>query len=159
VLSAFDPGALMSQSYALPRGPRVRLRLAGRGDAAAIAALLVRCGVSPEQLEPGRLVRFDPRRRAVICALALIDSRETLVGLGAIELDGNPDTQADVLVVDERVTEGLEDLLVAALTGRAGALARAPPPASASGRFRTRPRRGCSRSSTQWPRCSRSGPS
>ena len=61
----------------------------------------------------------------MICALALIDSRETLVGLGAIELDGNPDTQADVLVVDERVTEGLEDLLVATLAGRAGALARA----------------------------------
>ncbi len=115
----------MSRSYALPRGPRVRLRLTGRGDAAAIAALLERCGFGPEQRETGPLVRFDPRRRAVICALALIDSRETLVGLGAIELDGNPDTQADVLVVDERVTEGLEDLLVAALAGRAGALARA----------------------------------
>jgi len=115
----------MSQTYALARGPRVRLRLAGRGDAAAIIALLVRCDLSPEQLELSRLVRFDPRRRAVLCALALIDSRETLVGLGAIDLDGNPATEPDVLVVDERITEGLQDLLVAALAGRAAALARA----------------------------------
>ena len=124
MLSAFDPGALMSRSYGLPRGPRVRLRLAGRGDAAALAALLVRCGISPEQLALSRLVRFDPRRRVVLCALALIDSRETLVGLGAIDLDGTHGTQPDVLVVDERIAGGLEDLLVAALAGRAGALAR-----------------------------------
>jgi hypothetical protein len=129
VVSSFDPGALLSQTYTLPRGPRVRLRLAQRRDEPAIRALLAQRGREPEDFETMRLVRFDPRERAVICATALIGAAETVVGLGAIEIDPEaavgPDHEPDLLVVDKRITDGLDDLLRAALRGRAVALARA----------------------------------
>ncbi len=114
----------MSRWYALPRGPRVRLRLARSSDRPAIAALLRRLGLAPDELELGRLVRSDPRRRLVICATALIGSAETVVGIGAIEL-GRTAAEPDILFVDEHLTEGLAELLIAALTGRARTLARA----------------------------------
>jgi hypothetical protein len=124
VVASFDPGALLSRSYELPRGPRVRLRMARTRDEASIRALLAQHGLAPSDLELGRLVRFDPRNRVVICATALIGSRETVVGLGAIDLDDDRLRDPDTLVVDERLTDGLGDLLVAALTGRANAIAR-----------------------------------
>jgi hypothetical protein len=124
VVASFDPGALLSRSYELPRGPRVRLRMARTRDEASIRALLAQHGLEPSDLELGRLVRFDPRNRIVICATALIGSRETVVGLGAIDLDDDRLRDPDTLVVDERLTDGLGDLLVAALTGRANAIAR-----------------------------------
>jgi hypothetical protein len=123
--SGFDPGALLGNSYALPRGPRVRLRLTQLRDAPAIRALLERGGLDPEDLEVARLVRFDPRTRVVICAMALIGSSDTLVGVGAIGLDVNPQAEPDTLVVDAQLTDGLDQLLRRALVGRAGAIARA----------------------------------
>jgi hypothetical protein len=127
--SAFDPGALLSHVYQLPRGPRVRLRLVQRRDEAGIRALLAQHGDELEDLEVRRLVHFDPRRRVVICATALVGASETLVGLGAIELPDESSADAkpepEVLVVDEHLTDGLDELLTAALTGRAMALARA----------------------------------
>jgi hypothetical protein len=122
MVSAFDPGALLSHVYALPRGPRVRLRLVQRLDEPEIRALLGQLGTEPEDLEVGRLVRFDPRRRVVICATALIDGTEKLVGIGSIEVG---QCEPDKLVVDQVLTDGLDELLVAALNGRARALARA----------------------------------
>jgi hypothetical protein len=122
MLSSFDPGALLSQSYELPRGPRVRLRVARPRDAAAITALLAQHGTDPDDLELSRLLHPHPRRRLVICATALIGSKETVVGLGAIDLD--PGAEPDTLVVDDRLTDGLGDLLLAALAGRAAAIAR-----------------------------------
>jgi hypothetical protein len=70
----------------------------------------------------GRLVRYDPSQRAVICATAPLGGTELIVGVGAIDLrgDGEPET----LVVDEALTEGLVDLLASALVGRARAHAR-----------------------------------
>ena len=61
--------------------------------------------------------------RAVICATALIAASETLVGIGAIELDSDP-PRPDTLVVDEALTDGLDELLTRALLGRANVLAR-----------------------------------
>jgi hypothetical protein len=124
VEQSFDPGALLARSYPLPRGPRVRLRLAQLRDAPAIRALLERHGVDPEDLQIARLVRFDPRTRVVISATALIGSSETMVGIGAIELDANPLAEPDTLVVDEQLTEGLDELVKRALVGRAAAIAR-----------------------------------
>jgi hypothetical protein len=117
-----DSGALLSRSYALPYGPRVRLRLARRSDLPAIRVLLDQRGVPASELSLDRLVRYDPRRRAVMCASALVGGAETIVGVGAIDLlhAAEPDT----IVVDERLTGGLGELLAAVLVQRAEAHAR-----------------------------------
>lgn len=122
---SFDPGALLARSYGLLRGPRVCLRLARIRDLAGLEELFAAHGLTPDKLELGRLVRFDPRTQLVICATALIGAAETVVGVGAIDLDGGPDAAPDLVLVDERITEGLEQLLAQALLGRARALARA----------------------------------
>lgn len=119
-----DPGALLARSYPLPRGPRVRLRLARAHDAPAIRALMGRVGHQPDELEIARLVRFDPRTRVVICATALLGSTDTVVGFGSIGLDANPHSEPEALLVDEQLTDGLDKLLTRALRGRVTALAR-----------------------------------
>src|SRR5436190_19974542 len=113
-----DPGALLARTYELPSRQRVRLRLARRSDLSGLRALLAQRGIEPSALELERLVRYDPRRRLVLCATAPIDGTEAVVGVGAIEL-GSPRPEPDTIVVDERVTEGLPELLKAALVGRA----------------------------------------
>ena len=121
MIEAFDPGALLSRTYMLPRGPRVRLRLARPSDAPAIRALAAEHGIEPGSLALERLIRFDPRR-VVICATALIGAGEVLVGFGAIELQ--PGSQPEPVLADERVADGLGGLLTAALSGRAEAMMR-----------------------------------
>jgi hypothetical protein len=125
VTSSFDPGALLARSYALPRGPRVCLRLARVRDLRNLSRLLRRQRLNPDELELARLVHFDPRERLVICATALIGSAETVVGVGVIELTGDPATVPSLVVVDDVITYGLAELLSDALIGRARALARA----------------------------------
>ena len=117
-----DPGALLSRSYELPSGPRVRLRLARRTDLPGIGALLAQRGVAATDLELERLVRFDPRRRIVICAMAPIRGAETVVGVGAIDLESA--AEPETIVVDERLTDGLGTLLADALVQRARIHAR-----------------------------------
>ena len=65
----------MPMHHHLPSGATVRLRLPVRADTNRLRAL-----VGEEEAE--RLLRFDPRRRAVLCALDF----EEVVGVGAIEL-------------------------------------------------------------------------
>jgi hypothetical protein len=120
VESRFDQNALLDRSHALARGPRVRLRLAQARDAPAIRALLQRPGSDSGTVDIAPLVRFDPRRRVVICATALIGSAETIVGVGAIDLDA---AEPDVVVVDEALTDGLGELLKRALGARAAEFA------------------------------------
>ncbi len=104
----------LTRTYPLPAGPRVRLRLARPADGAAVLALLAGRGVVADDLEVSRLLRFDPLRRVVLCAFAPVDGAETLVGIGAIDLaDG---AEPDTLVVDERLTDGLGELLGAVLS-------------------------------------------
>ena len=119
VLDQLDPGALLSRTYQLPAGPRVRLRLARRSDLPALRALLEQRGVEASALALERLVRYDPRHRLVLCATAPLSGTEAIVGVGAIELDGRT-LEPDTVVVDDRLTDGLADLLAAALVGRAG---------------------------------------
>jgi hypothetical protein len=119
VLDQLDPGALLSRTYQLPAGPRERLRLARRSDRAGLARLLEQRGIEPSTLQLERLVRYDPRRRLVICATTPLDGTEAIVGVGAIELDSS-ELEPDTIVVDDRLTDGLADLLAAALVGRAG---------------------------------------
>jgi hypothetical protein len=119
---AFDPGALMARYYTLPQGLRVCLRLPRASDRTGVAALCERHGLSADELELSRLLRFAPRQRLVICATALLGSAETVLGVGAIELTEDADPW--LLVVDERA-EGVGRLLAEALLGRAEALLRA----------------------------------
>ncbi|MDQ6803922.1 MAG: hypothetical protein M3065_02900 [Actinomycetota bacterium] len=120
-MPAFDPGALLFRTYALPRGPRVRLRLARPSDGPAIRALAAEHGIEGDSLPLERLLRFD-RRRLVICAMALIGVEEVFAGFGVIELE--PDAEPGPVLVDEDLSDGLADLLAAALSGRAGAITR-----------------------------------
>jgi hypothetical protein len=108
----------VGRSYQLPRGPRVRLRMVGPRDAGAIRSLLTRQGLDLDELELARLVRFDPRCRAVICASALIGPTETIVGIGAIDLDAQT---PDLVLVDDDAGEDLRQLVVGALVSRAQA--------------------------------------
>jgi hypothetical protein len=124
VTQSFDPGALLSQSYPLPRGPRVRLRLPARRDERAIAALLERNGVRDHELAAARLARADPRRRIVICAMGLVGLSETLLGVGEITLGDEEVGEPTIIAVDDELTEGLEPLLARALIGRATAIRR-----------------------------------
>ena len=71
------------------------------------------------------LVQFDPRRRCVICATALIDSAETLVGVGSIALDDEGDSAPDVVLVDEQHAGAISQLLAEALRIRAAHAAEA----------------------------------
>jgi len=127
VFSAFDPGALLARYYVLPRGPRVCLRLARIRDLPGIQEFFAGHGLAPDELELARLVRADPRRQIVICATALVNGAETIVGVGAIDLERMPDREPEpmLLLVDDRLTDGLEELLADALMGRAQALSRA----------------------------------
>ncbi|MDQ4040400.1 MAG: hypothetical protein M3141_01465 [Actinomycetota bacterium] len=120
MVEPLDPGALLARTYELPAGPRVRLRYARRSDAPALRDLLDRRGIEAGDVALERLVRYDPTRRAVICATAPVGGTEAIVGVGAIDL-GRPDAEPETLVVDERLTQGLGELLAAALLGRARA--------------------------------------
>jgi hypothetical protein len=122
VTEPVDTGALLARSYALPYGPRVRLRLARRSDLPAIRALLGRRGVPASELSLDRLVRYDPQRRVVMCASALVGGTETIVGIGAIDLAS--EAEPDTLVVDDGLTDGLAELLGTALVRRAQTHAR-----------------------------------
>jgi hypothetical protein len=103
-----------ARTHPLPGGPAVRLRLARRGDAPAVRELL---GAS--EVEVARLLSFDPARRAVICACAPVDGRETVVGVGAIDLRAG--AEVDTLAAG---TEGLPELLGEVLRRRAEGHAR-----------------------------------
>jgi hypothetical protein len=124
---SFVPGPLLGQTFPLTDTVRVRLRLAHFNDRRAIAGLLARHGqdlLAREGGEPvesrwvaDRLVQFDPRRRYVLCACALIDSSERLVGVGAIDLEGEDTGEPDLIVVDSELGESPDPLLTEALTG------------------------------------------
>jgi hypothetical protein len=115
-----DP--LLVNYHPLPRGPRVRLRLAQSRDLAGIRELLARTGVEPfEELELARMVRSDPRRRVVVCATALLGSTELVIGVGALDVDA---ADPELLIVDRELTDGLDELLREALLQRARTIAK-----------------------------------
>ena len=108
---------VFTRTFALPAGPRVRLRLAVSSDREPVRRLLAERGIDATELELRRLLQFDPARRRVACAFAPVDGRETLVGVAAIDLE--PEASVDTLVVDERLTDGLGELMVGVLGERA----------------------------------------
>jgi hypothetical protein len=122
-MSSFDPGALMARYYLLPEGLRVCLRLARQRDEAGVARLFWLCGREPDELALARLLRFDPGRVS-ICATALVEGVQTVVGIGTIELTPGAPAAPELVLVDESAGPGLEELLSDALRGRAEALGR-----------------------------------
>jgi hypothetical protein len=110
---------VFSRTHSLIAGPRVRLRLARPSDEERVTCLLRERGMDDHAFAVRRLLRFDPVRRSVIAAFAPLDGAEALVGIAAI--DHAPGAEVDTLVVDERITDGLAELLVRVLRGRAQA--------------------------------------
>jgi hypothetical protein len=106
-----------ARTHPLPGGPPVRLRLARRSDAPAVRDLLAGRGIDATEVQVARLLAFDPAVRAVICACAPVGGRETVVGIGAIDLAAG--AEVDTLVVDEARTNGLGELLGETLRRRA----------------------------------------
>jgi hypothetical protein len=119
-----DNRPLLGDSYVLGDDFRVRLRMARSSDLMLIRNLLERTRRGGE-VELESLVQFDPRRRCVICATALIDSAETLVGVGSIALDDEGDSTPDVVLVDQQQAGAISQLLAEALRIRAAHAAEA----------------------------------
>lgn len=122
-MAHFDPGALLARSYALPRGPRVRLRLPSPLDSEQIRDLYARSDEELTDLELARLLRSDLRSFVAICASALIDGRDTLIGIGSINISEDDGVEYARVIVDHHHTDGLDELLCQALSGRAAAIA------------------------------------
>ena len=119
-----DPGALLARSTALPGGVRVILRLARVRDLGPVQALAAREGADLDHWEIAQLLHSSPRERVVLCATALLDGHESVVGFGAVTLD--PAAAPSALVVaDEQRAPGLGPVLHEALLGRAESVARA----------------------------------
>jgi hypothetical protein len=125
VSPGLDPGALLARYYALPSGPRVCLRLARPRDQQGIRELLDAHGRPWDELELARLVSFDLTRQLVLVATALVGTSEKVVGVGVTELGEPVSAEPTLLLVDEDLTEGLDELLAEALVGHATAIARA----------------------------------
>ena len=106
----------LRRTFPVPGGPPVRLRMAGPSDRPLVAGLLERRGLPAEKLDVRRLLAFDPARRHVLCALALLDGADVLAGFGAIDAGADA---PDMLVVDERFGPALADVLGRVLLERA----------------------------------------
>jgi hypothetical protein len=115
----------LARHYALPRGPRVCLRLARSRDQEGIRELLGAHGLVASELELARLVNFHPSRRLVLCATALVGAREQVVGIGVIELGQHGTGGPGLVLTDKQLTDGLEPLLRDALIAHAAAINRA----------------------------------
>ncbi len=119
-------GALLGRSLDLDgKGGRVRLRLARSSDVGAIGALLDRQPTSFGSGAAHALVQYDPRNRYVVCATALLGGAEQLVGLGAIDIRPDEDTEPDLLIVAPDLGGPLAELLWRVLVGTAGNARRA----------------------------------
>lgn len=121
---SFDPGTLLSASYLLPDGVRVRLRLPHGTDVPAILALCKEHGIDLDALDIVRLIRADPHRRLMLCATALLGSSNILVGVASIPLGQQRVGEPDLMVLDQHVSADLGPLLRNALVGRAKAIKR-----------------------------------
>jgi hypothetical protein len=108
---------MLSTTHRLQDGLRVRLRFPYSTDRAAVAALYARVGLLVDEIELRRLLRFDLRRRRVICAVAWVDGAEQVLGIASTTHDGDP--TPEVLVADEERAPGVGRLLRAALAEQA----------------------------------------
>lgn len=102
---------LLFRAHTLTSGLRVRVRLPQRGDVAGLLALHERAGSEITELQARRLLRYDPRSRAALCATAWVDGAERLVGFAA----GAPGEGPAEMLADEARAPGLAGVLDADL--------------------------------------------
>jgi hypothetical protein len=112
----------LTRTHGLVDGLRVHLRLARRGDLAAVRALTRRRGIEAGDDTLSALLDYHPADRAVLCAFAPLGGSPTLVGIGAVDLAAG--REPDTLVVDERLARGVGELLVSELDARVRMRAR-----------------------------------
>jgi hypothetical protein len=115
--------SMFGRSHRLAGGLRVRVRLARPGDRPLVADLLERLGFQPSHSQLLDVMRFDPHRRAVVCATALVGGTERVVGFGAVDLQ-SAGAPATVVAEPEHGRE-LVGLLRGGLRARAQLTARA----------------------------------
>jgi hypothetical protein len=115
--------SMFGRSHRLDGGLRVRVRLARPGDQPLVADLLERLGFQPSHSLLLDVIRFDPHRRAVVCATALVGGTERVVGFGAVDLQ-SASAPATVVAEPEHGRE-LIRLLRGGLRARAQLTARA----------------------------------
>ena len=91
---------LLPGTHPLPDGSVVRLRLPLAADRAALHELLAEHGLTADDMEVRRALRWNPGERYVICATSWDGACERLTGFGVLEdgmtLIGPPDV-AEVL--------------------------------------------------------------
>jgi hypothetical protein len=105
---------LLDTHHTLPEGIRLRLRLPQTRDRAEVVELLDRLGLDAGELDVARVLRFDPKTHAVVCATVWTGSGETMVGIVAGARDGDV---PELLVADEALTPGVGAALLATLGG------------------------------------------
>ena len=105
-----------ARTHALPGGPPVRLRLRAAATLPRCATCWRAAASRPPRSKWRGCSRSTPAR-AVTCACAPVGGRETVVGVGAIELRAG--AEVDRLVVDEARTDGRGELLGEVLRRRA----------------------------------------
>jgi hypothetical protein len=107
---------LLDSTTHLPGGARLRVRLPHAADRPALHGLHTRLGLAADDLELARALRFDPRRRAVVCATVWIGAAETMAAYAAIDLTRG---RVELLVADEEIAPGVRGVLTAILAEHA----------------------------------------
>ena len=121
-MSALDHHTAADQPPTLADGTRVAMRRVRLRDLDALRSIAARAGIVCEEFELARLVRSDPGDRLVLCATAVNDGAELVLGVGVIELSGSA-TMPSLILVDPTVGRPLSVLLAEALIDRARAVA------------------------------------
>lgn len=111
---------VLAREHRLAAGLRVRARLARPSDVQLLGDLLGRIGLEAQPLQLARALRYDPRRRAVACLTTLLGATETMIALGAVDLDRS-DAEPDLLLVDPTQSPEVDQLLRRMLDRRANA--------------------------------------
>ena len=84
----FVPLMVLDRSHHLEdAGLRVRVRLARPTDRAGLAELLGQSGLTADEMDVRRLLRFAPGRRCGVVATTFDGQCERIVGFGAYEDD------------------------------------------------------------------------
>jgi GNAT superfamily N-acetyltransferase len=126
-----DPGSLLSKSYRLDDGERVRLRLTRPSDAGRVDAFLARLSpetlhrrfFAPKRFMPARAVRhftfYDPRLRLVVAAAAPGEGGEEIVGLADASFLETGLVEIGLVVEDERQGRGIGRVMSEAIASLA----------------------------------------
>ena len=106
---------MLERHHHIEAGDRVRLRLPLVHDTPALHDLLERLGLSTDELDARRALRWAPRRRVAVCATVWDGRRECLAGFAAVDCG----TDGVTLLADEERAPGVRALLEAALAEHA----------------------------------------